>query len=276
VIIAAALCPAAPLLIRELTGADPVVPELRRACLDAVAELHACDPDVVAVIGASGQTRAWGDDARFDLADFAPGIDLHRARASSLPNGPRSPAELPLPLGIGAWLLDQAGSRARRALRSVAQDEPATRCAAVGAGLAAAPERTAVLVMADGSARRGPKAPGYLDERSAAFDAEVERAIRAADLDALLRVDEHLARELMAAGRPAWQVLAGALHGSLVATQVRYCDDPFGVAYLVASLRLSGDSRGSAPEGNAPEGNAAEGNAPEGNTVQRDGHDITT
>ena len=39
--------------------------------------------------------------------------------------------------------------------------------------------------MADGSARRGRRAPGYLDERSARFDAGVERAVRDGDLEAL-------------------------------------------------------------------------------------------
>jgi aromatic ring-opening dioxygenase LigB subunit len=93
-------------------------------------------------------------------------------------------------------------------------------------------------VLGDGSARRGLRAPGYLDARSAGFDAEVERAVRTGDLDALLAIDPELARELMAAGRPAWQVLAGALAGKVVESEIRYCDDPFGVAYLVASLRV--------------------------------------
>ena len=39
VIAAAALCPWPPLLVRELTGADPVLPELRTACAEAVATL---------------------------------------------------------------------------------------------------------------------------------------------------------------------------------------------------------------------------------------------
>jgi len=96
----------------------------------------------------------------------------------------------------------------------------------------------ALLVLGDGSACRGLKAPGYLDERSAGFDAEVERAVRTGDLDALLTIDPALASELMATGRPAWQVLAGALNGQVVASEIRYCDDPFGVAYLVASIRI--------------------------------------
>ncbi|MDX6338070.1 MAG: hypothetical protein QOG05_5410, partial [Streptosporangiaceae bacterium] len=34
-ITSAALCPGPPLLVRELTGADPVLPELRAACAEA-------------------------------------------------------------------------------------------------------------------------------------------------------------------------------------------------------------------------------------------------
>jgi hypothetical protein len=40
----------------------------------------------------------------------------------------------------------------------------------------------------------------------------------------------------MATGRAAWQVLAGAFAGARPATEIRYADDPFGVAYLVATL----------------------------------------
>jgi hypothetical protein len=92
-------------------------------------------------------------------------------------------------------------------------------------------------VLGDGTARRGLKAPGYLDARSAPFDSVVERAVRTGDLAPLLAIDAALARELMATGRAAWQVLAGATAGRRLATDIGYCDDPFGVAYLVASLR---------------------------------------
>jgi len=84
-------------------------------------------------------------------------------------------------------------------------------------------------------------APGYLDERAAPFDAAVERAVREADLAALAALDPGLAADLMAAGRPAWQVLAAALGADAdpsasPRTEVLYCDAPFGVAYLVATL----------------------------------------
>jgi hypothetical protein len=245
VITSAALCPAPPLLARELTGADPVVPALRRACLDAAAALIADGPDLVVVVGVAAETRGWPPDGALDLSPYAPAPRAgHPASASPPPAQPTGLASaqprLPLPLGLGTRLLDQAGYPGRRELQSVSDQETAAACAALGARLAGASTRVAVLVMADGTARRGLKAPGYLDPRSVPFDTEVERAVRAGDLTALLALDPMLARELMATGRAGWQVLAGAMNGVRPATEVRYCDDPFGVAYLVASLQAGG------------------------------------
>ena len=228
-IVAAALCPAPPLLVRELTGAQQVAPDLVGACLESVAELMAANPDVIAVVGTAPRTEVWNGEATLDLARYAPGL----YSASGQPAG----HGLPQALGVGRWLLATVGCQVSPLLQAVAEDEPAARCAEIGAALACTDRRVALLAMADGSARRGLKAPGYLDERSVEFDAAVERAVRTGELGPLLSIDESVARELMATGRPAWQVLAGAMGGRPVATQVRYCDDPFGVAYLVASLR---------------------------------------
>jgi hypothetical protein len=238
VITAAALCPAPPLLARELTGADPVVPELRQACLDAAAGLLQSDPDMIAVVGTGEQTRAFGTRGQLDLAAYAPALALGRLDGSALDGSglDRDPLPLPLPLGLGCRLLDQAGYSGQLALHTVSDRASAADCAAVGASLAETMARVALLVMADGSARRGLKAPGYLDERSFPFDTQVTEAIQAGDMAALLTLDADLARDLMATGRPAWQVLAGAMGERRPASVIRYCDDPFGVAYLVATL----------------------------------------
>lgn len=227
-LVAAALCPAPPLLARELTGADPVLPELRQACLDVTLAMLAADPGVVAVVGAADQAASWDERARLDVSGYAPAL----AAAQPDPPAPR----LPSSIGLGAMLLDQAGFTGRRLLRSVTEDDEAADCGALGARLARAGTRVALLAMADGSARRGLKAPGYLDERSGGFDAEIERALLAGDMAALLAVDAALARDLMATGRPAWQVLAGSMAGRQPTAEVRYSDDPFGVFYLVALL----------------------------------------
>ena len=89
--------------------------------------------------------------------------------------------------------------------------------------------------MGDGSACRTLKAPGYLDERAADFDAQAARALGAADLEALKALDEALAYELKAAGRASWQVLAGAAEGAGLAGQLLYEDAPYGVGYFVAA-----------------------------------------
>ncbi len=254
-IVAAALCASPPLLHPALTGRAVVLPELRAACAEAVARLLRADPATVVVVGPAPVTGEWEPEGRLDPAAFAPALAAPRRAPGGRPAGGASrngagSGSLPLSLGLGAMLLDQAGYHGPRRLVAVSPDEPASACAALGAELAAGTARTALLVMGDGSARRSLKAPGHLDPRAEPFDAQVERAVRAGRLGALLGLDGALARDLMATGRPAWQVLAGAMaagetadgspagdaaDGSSIA-EVLYRDDPFGVAYLVASL----------------------------------------
>ena len=271
-ITSAALCPGPPLLVRELTGADPVLPELRAACAEAVATLLRDRPEVVAVVGPGPVTGPWPGDGRLNVAAFGglpaaatnaadppaatpDGADPHAAIPhaatpddaalddAALDDAAARPALPPGP-GIGAYLLDQAGYRGERLIWSVSADEPVAGCRKLGADLAGRDTKTGLLVIGDGSARRGPRAPGHFDERAAAFDAAAERAVRAGDTRALLELDPGLARDLMATGRAAWQVLAGALEGcTSISVEVPYAADPFGVAYLVATLRPSGAGR---------------------------------
>jgi hypothetical protein len=87
------------------------------------------------------------------------------------------------------------------------------------------------LVVGNGSACRTEKAPGHLDERSHAFDEQVEQALRAPDPAALGAIDEALARELWA-DVAGLRELGGLLTGAGPA-RVEYADDPFGVQYWV-------------------------------------------
>jgi hypothetical protein len=247
VITAAALCPSPPLLHPALTGREAVLPELRAACAQAVSWLLRDDPGEIVVVGPAAATAEWDAAGRLDPAAFAPlpgRTDPAFAPGAEPGRGGARLGSLPLSLGLGAVLLDQMGYHGRLRLLATSQDEPASACAGLGASLSSASAsascRTALLVMGDGSARRSLKAPGYLDPRAAAFDAEVERAVRTGDLGALLRLDQALARDLMATGRPAWQVLAGAVGELAPVTEVLYCGDPFGVAYLVACLQPAG------------------------------------
>ncbi|WP_442930837.1 hypothetical protein [Micromonospora sp. NBC_00421] len=154
---------------------------------------------------------------------------------------------LPLSLLVGAWLVDRVAPPTRTAWRmvSVAPDEPADRCAAVGAGLGV-DGPWALLVLGDGSACHGPKSPGYDDPRAGAYDEGVARALADADADALLALDPAVSAQLRVAGRPAWQVLAGAVHaaGGDWRGDLRHHSAPYGVGYLVASwVRTGGAAR---------------------------------
>jgi hypothetical protein len=244
-IIRAALCPSPPLLATGVGGQAAVLPELREACEAAVGWLLAAAPDEVTVVGPAAVTASWPPDAVPDLAMHAPAL---RADAAPLPFTPPLPPAPPLPLSlaIGAQLLDAAGYAGPRVLQSVAASATPADCRDLGRDLAADAPLTALLVIGDGSARRSAAAPGYLDERAEPFDTEVEQAIRDGDLPFLAALDPDLAADLLAAGRPAWQVLAAALTPPADAadpdvaarpeTRVLYSDAPLGVAYLVATL----------------------------------------
>lgn len=88
-----------------------------------------------------------------------------------------------------------------------------------------------LLVVANGSACRGEKAPGHLDERSFAFDETIEQALAGGDAEALGELDPALAQELLTAGTEGLRGLAA--HPPREAA-LDYADDPYGVRYWVA------------------------------------------
>jgi hypothetical protein len=98
-----------------------------------------------------------------------------------------------------------------------------------------------VLVVANGSARRGEKAPGHLDVRSFAFDEGIGNALRTGDAGALGAIDEALSKELLAAGLAGLKTLSGL---SGVEAKTWYDADPFGVQYWVVTWTSSAGSTG--------------------------------
>jgi hypothetical protein len=104
--------------------------------------------------------------------------------------------------------------------------------AEVGASTTPGEGLESVLVVANGSAARTEKAPGFLDPRAEAFDAGVERALRASDVDALRAIDQKLAGELLAEVSSLTWLGEEVLSPGYVCT-VDYADDPFGVQYWV-------------------------------------------
>ncbi|MER8094869.1 class III extradiol dioxygenase subunit B-like domain-containing protein [Streptomyces goshikiensis] len=232
-LVAAAVCPAPPLLVPEVAaGAAAELADVRTACSDALAVLAASRPDRLVVVGAAGadHTGHYPQGARGSFRGFGVPADVR------LGEGEEGPRLLPTSLAVAAWLLARArwGAAAVEGL-GVAEPLEADACLRTGRELAATDDRVALLVMGDGSACRTVKAPGYLDERATAFDAEAARALGAADTAALAALDPGLARELKAAGRAPWQVLAGAAEGAGLEGRLLYDEAPYGVGYFVAT-----------------------------------------
>ncbi|MFI9808105.1 class III extradiol dioxygenase subunit B-like domain-containing protein [Streptomyces sp. NPDC052301] len=240
-LVAAAVCPCPPLLVPEVAaGAAPELDAARAACVDALGVLAAARPDLLVVVGPAEQTGR-GPFAQGTPGGFRGfGVDLTVRLGSALDtdHAPDHAAgsELPTSLAVGAWLLERTGW-ADAPIEGLGVGEPLApeRCIHSGREIAARAGRVALLVMGDASACRSVKAPGYLDERAAPFDAEVARALGAADVAAVKALDADLAAELKAAGRAPWQVLAGAAEGAGLSGALLYEDAPYGVGYLVAT-----------------------------------------
>ncbi len=203
-ILGAVSCPQPPLLLPGRTGCPVAeVEQLRAACLAAIADLLAAGPESLVLLGGVQPAEAGRGDE-------------------------------PVSIQVGRALLADAGCPLPVRTAMIPAGAEVAKCLAAGRRLADEPaRRIGLLVMADGSARRGPKAPGYLDPRAAAFDQAVETALLGADPDGLAALDPRLAGELLVAGRAAWQVLAGAAAGGRFTARSYYLGDPFGVWYPV-------------------------------------------
>ncbi|MGW0389771.1 class III extradiol dioxygenase subunit B-like domain-containing protein [Streptomyces sp. NPDC003042] len=230
-LVSAAVCPCPPLLVPQVAaGAADELRDARTACSDALAVLAASRPDLLVVVGPAEDGAVYPQGAAGSFAGF--GVDLSVRLGSGEADGPR----LPSSLAVAAWLLARVGwSAAPVEGLAVAVDLEPDLCRATGEELAGRADRVALLVMGDGSACRSVKAPGYFDERAAAFDASVARALGSADTAALAALDDRLAHELQAAGRAPWRVLAGAAGSAGLDGRLLYEDAPYGVGYFVAA-----------------------------------------
>jgi len=236
-LVAAAVCPHPPVLVPAVaTGAADELADLRACCLTSVRRLVDVSPDRLVVVGGGPTPGEFDGAASGTLAAY--GVDVSY--------GGTAAPELPLSLTVGCYLLDEVGGlpEDRRSFVAVTDETSAADCAAIGARVVSGTDRVALLVMGDGSAKRTTTSPGYVDERAIDYDDWIVNALDKGDCDTLLDLAPALARELWVAGRPAWQVLAGAgraakagggsLHG-----EVRYDGAPYGVGYAVVDWTFS-------------------------------------
>jgi len=199
VIESALVLPSPRALLPWLSETDPV-PELRAACVAALDKLLANGPDRLVVVA-------------------PPVSDLNRARGVLDPVGHRIARHL-----LGEHAFEAQVALPYEAASLVEHDDARS---------------TAVIVMADGSACRGEKAPGHLHPDAIPFDEAIERALRTGDVDALAGIDPTQAHELWCEGAAGFHVLSEIARGRQIATDVSYADAPYGVAWWVARWDLA-------------------------------------
>jgi len=245
VLVAAAVCPHPPLLVPDAAGAAAgELDDLRAAADAAVGAMSATEPDLIVTVGGATEAAEFAASAAGSLAGY--GVAWRTGDGS---------ATLPLSLTIGRWLMERAGlldASARRSvgpsprtrLIAVASGTPTAECLRLGAQIARRSPRVALLVMGDASARRSEKAPGFFDARAGPYDEAVQAALAGADARRLAQLDPGLSVDLLAAGRAAWQVLAGAAGDGAYDGHLHFAGAPYGVCYLVASWRLTATRRG--------------------------------
>jgi hypothetical protein len=187
-------------LLPGLSEIDPV-PELRTACAAAVGRLLAEGPARVVVVA-------------------SPVSELNLSRGVTEPLGHR----------VAHHLLGGTPFEPQVAL-------PYTAAALLEQASESGP--TTLLVMADGSACRGEKAPGHLHPDAIPFDDAIDRALRTGDVEALATIDLDQARELWCQGAPGFHVLAEVARGRAASPEVSYSDAPYGVAWWVARWDLA-------------------------------------
>lgn len=226
-VLAAAFCPHPPLLLPELVGdTGTELTTLRDACAAVITSIAASGSPIM-VLGAGSEGREYAGDAG---GTFAPwGVE----RAVG---GKGSPG-LPLSLTVGAWLLDRAGvPLAGRTYRSLPPTPaPVRESDGVSPGSERADAFT-LLVMADGSASRTPKAPAGFHDQAAAYDRDVAAALRSGDPVALeAAADPTVAGAVAAGGATTWRTAAGWVADQGPARAELLADEaPYGVGYFVA------------------------------------------
>ena len=193
-----------------------------------VANLAAARPDRAVVLGGGEMSRLHPGDAAGMFAGF--GVDLAV--------GGRGGVSLPPSLSVGAWLLDDAGWLDERDYCEIGDESEGLT---MTRRTVERPGRSALLVVADGSATRTERAPRGFDARSLDFDEHMARAFESGDLS-LGSIGTTLgaarAEELHVGGLAVWRVSAqmlSAVGRPVTRAELLRHEAPYGVGYLAAS-----------------------------------------
>jgi len=219
--LAVAFVPSAPVLIPDVgVDSSPELDDLRTAAIEAVRDVVR-DASHVVVVAAGSTGRLVEGPVRASFAGF--GVD-REIGAGEL---------VQWPAGIALWLLTQAGWQGSIDVVECDDDVTASSALVVQALTAA----DAVIVVGDGSAGLGPKAPGYVIDGAHDFDTALAAALASGDASALALLNAAEGQRVQAAGVPVFRALGVALSERAIDASLRLHTSPFGVGYFVATWR---------------------------------------
>lgn len=230
-IVGAVVCPGAPLLVpgvAQRLAAESA--DLIAACDRAVQGLAGVDRIVLISAGRGATARL-----------FAAGTEVSASPLRRSDRPPRSGPLTAFAVGsiVGRALLDRTFPDGIPApvLMVETGDDPAVARSAIDNDVG--PDRTGLLVIADGAATHGDHAPGRRDDRSVHFDDTLAEALAAGDPEGLRRAcaDRDLAGQLLAVTEPLLILADLTTADPPSAGELLYRGTPYGVGYVVASWR---------------------------------------
>ncbi len=228
-IIGAAVCPGPPFLVPGV--AEPLArdsADLIGACRRAIRGLPAPERLLLITAGLPGRP------ARVLPSGEPMARDPFRRRDLSTPNGDDAGSGAVVGVGLLARIQPD-GVRVPVEVVETGMDPVAA--GPLVTDRVAGRTRVGLLVVADGAACHGDHAPGRRDDRSAAFDDALARALAAGDPAELQRVcaDRDLAGQLLAMTDPLLVLALVTAADPPTSAKLVHRAVPYGVGYLVAS-----------------------------------------
>jgi len=256
VLISAAVVPGPPAFVPELMGsAARELDDLRAAADVAVARVLS---DLIAagsqppssfqlVVVGPGQPGELEASGPVSFAGFGRDVVV-----PALVEGQPADPALPTPIMVARYLAsrDLAAHPDHAELWACARwiTTSGAEALALGEKLAGEPVGVGLILVADGAACHGPKAPRAEDVRAQGYDDRVRAALASGQPRRLAELDPHLGEELGATGAQIWMVLAAAagsaspadvagMAGEEAVGEVLWAGAPYGVGWVVASWR---------------------------------------
>jgi hypothetical protein len=259
VLITAAVVPGPPALVSELMGsAAPELDDLRQAtdrvvsrAVSDLARTSAGLPGSVSgsgsgpgpgsgsvqlVVVGSGEPGEFNATGPVSFASFGRDVVV-----PALVEGQRWDPELPTPIMVARYLAgrDVAAHPEHAQLWASARwlTTSGADARALGERLAEDGISVGLIMVADGAACHGPRAPRAQDERAEGYDEGVCAALASGQPARLAQTDVKLGDELGASGSQLWPTLAAAAEAGAWIGEVLWAGAPYGVGWAVASWR---------------------------------------